>query len=77
MNEDRKEVSNISLEKLDKLYKVTKDNLMLKKEGSTSAKTIKSNEMITLSVIKSSHETGTVKKMLHAPTFGLYAIKVL
>ena len=37
---------------------------------------LKLNEMITINVVKSSHETGAVKRMLHAPTLKLYAIKV-
>eukprot|EP01017_Pseudomicrothorax_dubius_P044396 TRINITY_DN7499_c0_g3_i1.p1 TRINITY_DN7499_c0_g3~~TRINITY_DN7499_c0_g3_i1.p1 ORF type:complete len:743 (+),score=107.15 TRINITY_DN7499_c0_g3_i1:42-2270(+) len=36
---------------------------------------IKLEEMITLALIKSSRVTGAVKKMLHAPTLKLYAMK--
>ena len=36
---------------------------------------IKLEEMITLSIIKSSCTSGTVRKSLHAPTFKLYATK--
>ena len=31
--------------------------------------------MITLAVMKTSRETGTVKKMLHAPTLNIFSIK--
>jgi len=31
--------------------------------------------MITISVMKSAHESGVIKKMLHAPTLKLYAVK--
>lgn len=76
LNEDRTETNNISLEKLDKLYKAAKDNLVTKKDYLPNIE-IKPNEMVTLSVIKSSHETGTVKKLLHAPTLRLFAVKVI
>jgi serine/threonine protein kinase len=36
---------------------------------------VKLEEMITLSILKGIRNTGSVKKMLHAPTLKLYAIK--
>ncbi len=39
-------------------------------------KSLNLNEMVTLQIIKSSHETGVVKKMLHAPSLRLFAVKV-
>ena len=36
---------------------------------------VKLEEMITLAVLKSTHQSGTVKKMLHAPTLKLYNVK--
>ncbi len=70
VNEEKKETDNYSLR--EKAYKMTKESLLLKKE----VREPKPNEMITLSIIRSSHETGTVKKMLHAPTLQLFAVKV-
>lgn len=40
-----------------------------------SQSTLKLDEMMTLSILKSSCSTGTVRKSLHAPTFMLYASK--
>ena len=34
------------------------------------------NELITISVIKSSHDSGAIRKMIHAPTLKMYAVKV-
>ena len=39
-------------------------------------KSLNLNEMVTLQIIKSSHATGVVKKMLHAPSLRLFAVKV-
>jgi len=36
---------------------------------------VKLEEMITLSVLKGTRNTGSIKKMLHAPTLKLYAVK--
>ena len=36
---------------------------------------VKLEEMITLAVLKSTQQSGTVKKMLHAPTLKLYNVK--
>ena len=38
---------------------------------------VKLEHMITLSVLKSTRSSGSVKKMLHAPSLKLYAVKVL
>jgi len=82
-SEDKKDLSNISVDRLERLYKASKDvshHHALsgpKKETSMMLRELKSNEMITLNVIRSSHETGTVKKVLHAPTMRLFAVKVL
>ena len=76
INEEKREVSNLSVERLERLYKVPKDVLITTKKEIPLPKDLKPNEMITLSVIRSSHETGTVKKLLHAPTLRLFAVKV-
>ena len=76
MNEEKREVSNVSVERLERLYKISKDSLIATKKEIPTPKDLKPNEMITLSVIRSSHETGTVKKLLHAPTLRLFAVKV-
>ncbi|RYD73901.1 MAG: hypothetical protein EOP55_16190 [Sphingobacteriales bacterium] len=76
-----KDLSNISVDRLERFYKASKDVAPAmsgpKKEASSLLRELKSNEMITLSVIRSSHETGTVKKVLHAPTMRLFAVKVI
>jgi hypothetical protein len=76
-SEDKKDLSNISVDRLERLYKASKDVVVSGSKKETAIlKELKSNEMITLSVIRSSHETGTVKKVLHAPTMRLFAVKV-
>ncbi len=46
--------------------------LSLKKPSSPL---IKISECITLDVIKRGHNTGTIKKMLHVPTFSLMCVR--
>lgn len=58
-----------------KIIRVSKDPKISKKDLSVP-KPINLSEMVTLQIIKSSHETGVVKKMIHAPTLKLYAVKV-
>ena len=78
-SEDKKDLSNISVDRLERLYKASKDvvSVSATKKEVILQRELKSNEMITLSVIRSSHETGTVKKVLHAPTMRLFAVKVI
>ena len=73
INEELKEKSEISVEKLEKFSKLQKEN---HNHRSLQSYPLKLNEMITINVVKSSHETGAVKRMLHAPTLKLYAVKV-
>ena len=70
INEEFKEKSEISLEKLEKFSRLQKENHSLRSYP------LKLNEMITINIMKSSHETGVVKRMLHGPTLKLYAVKV-
>lgn len=75
-SEDKKDLSNISVDRLERFYKASKDVVSATKKEAILQRELKSNEMITLNVIRSSHETGTVKKVLHAPTMRLFAVKV-
>lgn len=36
----------------------------------------KVSEMVTIGIIKPGDETGAIKKMIHAPTLKIYAVKV-
>ncbi len=76
-SEDKKDLSNISVDRLERFYKASKDVVSATKKEAILQRELKSNEMITLNVIRSSHETGTVKKVLHAPTMRLFAVKVM
>lgn len=62
INEDLKEMNDISIDKLKNQFKPVNNN-------------IKINECITLEVIKRGHHTGTIKKMLHVPTLKLICVR--
>ena len=74
-NEEASIYFDIVSEKPRKLYRIQKENKTSRKSFSLP-KSFNLSEMVTLQIIKSSHETGVVKKMLHAPTLKLFAVKV-
>jgi len=73
LDEGFKDKGEVPIDKLEKVYKNL--NQHSHRESSTQL-SLKLNEMITISVMKSSHETGSIKKVLHAPTLKLFAVKV-
>ena len=73
ISDELKEKGEVSEDKMQKLDKLQRGNAHLKSRESLP---LKLSSMITLTLLKSSHESGSVKKMLHAPTLRLYAIKV-
>ncbi len=80
MTDDIRENSReTSLERLDKIIKSHKENNFnsintQRKESYTEC--FKLSEMITLGLLSSGSESGTVKKMIHAPTLRMFAVKV-
>lgn len=73
ISEELKEKGEVSEDKLEKLNKLQAENAHRNREKQIP---LKLSSMITLTIMKSSHESGCVKKMLHAPTLKLYAVKV-
>ena len=73
ISEELIEKGEVSEEKLEKLNKLQKENAHRRLKEPVA---LKLSSMITLLIMKSSHESGCVKKMLHAPTLKLYAVKV-
>ena len=78
MNEEKRDFSfdlnNAELEKkIEKLNEMIQKNVNMQPLINNS---IKLEEMITLGLMKGTRKTGPVKKMLHAPTLKLYAVKV-
>lgn len=67
---------DLALDKPRKLYRLHKE-VKISRKDVVAPKQLSLSEMITLQIIKSSHETGVVKKMIHGPTLKLYAVKVL
>jgi len=67
---------DLGIEKPRKSYRVLKENKAQKKNP-TLSKPLSLSDMVTLQIIKSFHETGVVKKMIHAPTLKLFAVKVI
>ena len=65
--------------------KLKEENLNLRKHKSHSPgkvdlkthSTVRLEDLITLSILKDSHLSGSVKKMLHAPSLKLFAVKVI
>lgn len=73
MNEEFKDKREIPIEKYEKPHKTQEENHHPKEHPNYP---LRLNEMITLSVMKSSHETGMIKKVIHAPTLKIFAVKV-
>lgn len=74
ISEELIEKGEVSEDKLEKLNRLQKENAHRRHKEPIP---LKLSSMITLLIMKSSHESGCVKKMLHAPTLKLYAVKVL
>jgi len=65
---------DLSVQKPRKPHRVYTETRQSPKDAQ-APKSLNLNEMVTLQIIKSSHETGVVKKMLHAPSLRLFAVK--
>jgi hypothetical protein len=76
MDEEFREQSNISIDKLEKIYRIHKDHHVQTTRRGHINLDIKLNELVTLSMMKSAHATGSIRKMIHAPTLRLFAVKV-
>jgi hypothetical protein len=77
-NEEAKEniFAEVSSERIDFNYRSLKENNPSIVSTKKEVRLPKVSEMVTLGVIKPGNETGAVKKMIHAPTLKLYAVKV-
>jgi hypothetical protein len=78
-NEEAKEniFTEVVSDRLDTNYRSLKENNPSLASVKREIRLPKVSEMVTLGVIKPGNETGAVKKMIHAPTLKLYAIKVI
>lgn len=76
INQDEpfKDQGDVPVEKIEKVFKNL--NQPNSHRDKITKIPLKLNEMITINVMKSSHETGSIKKVLHAPTLKLFAVKV-
>jgi hypothetical protein len=74
LDEGFKEKGDVAIDKLEKVYKNLNQPSHREK---VSQIPLKLNDLITINVMKSSHETGSIKKVLHAPTLKLFAVKVI
>jgi hypothetical protein len=75
LNEEMKDKMDAPIDRIEKAYK--HENPSLKDTKDPVSFPLRLNEMITLSVMKSSHETGIIKKVIHAPTLKMFAVKVI
>ena len=77
--QDKADSQTTGSNKSDKRKPHSKQYPHMKFEAEPGAKQahiqVKLEEMITLSILKGTRNTGSVKKMLHAPTLKLYAVK--